>query len=249
MSFDTPAKDTHYACEIVLPPGLPKTWRQPAHYVIGAVNRKFADDAAYLHAIDFTESVMFIASEQGVCDKIQALAKSLVDRPASYTFRLLLEGVSPLNDEGAPDQTGRRNTQARVYEQERQRTLWACRPCGAQARARLSSRIATSRFEAMAATSGPQCAFSTHLITGSHSTGRLIGRVSRQVMAERRLGDSASSRHGIPSPAGTFPGENTSEEPVAGSCTTTQKWRLVTTLVLQLWRSRLLMRAVAAAAA
>ena len=99
-TFSGTAKEGHFACEIALPAVLPSSWAKPAAYVIAAVNRKFGENPAFLHAVDLRSSVLFIASEQSVCEQMRLLATSVTKQtePPSYNFRILAEGIGSLNN-------------------------------------------------------------------------------------------------------------------------------------------------------
>ena len=99
--FDTPIKSGHFGCEINVPLNLPATWAKPRAYIIGAVENKFGDNAAYLHWVSYPTSVLFITSDAALSEEIQSFSASLVEKMAhtTSTFRLRLRNVSPLNNE------------------------------------------------------------------------------------------------------------------------------------------------------
>ena len=100
--FDAPTKSGHFAREIVLPSDLPRSWSKPQAYVLSAVNIKFGDDAHYLHvACPCQNSILFITSDKGLCDRIHSFAAALVGRMARTTrvFRLRLTGTGLLNND------------------------------------------------------------------------------------------------------------------------------------------------------
>ena len=99
--FETTTKSGHFDCAIAIPSGLPATWATPIAYVIGAVNKTFAESPAYLHYAVFPNEVLFVSSNAQVRDEIRTLATNVLQKMANptYTFRLQVTGVRPLNDE------------------------------------------------------------------------------------------------------------------------------------------------------
>ena len=101
-SFENTAKEGHFDCEVTIPSGLPATWEKPTAYIIGAVNKTFADNPAYLHYVVFPSAVLFVARDAQARDEIKALATTVLQRmykPAMFTFRLRVTGIRPLNSD------------------------------------------------------------------------------------------------------------------------------------------------------
>ena len=99
--FSTTTKSRHFECSVVIPPGLPAMWETPVAYILGAVNKAFAETPAYLHFAVFPNEVLFVSREAQVRDEIQTFATNVLRKMAhpTTTFQLQVTGIRPLNDE------------------------------------------------------------------------------------------------------------------------------------------------------